>query len=80
MFLGSAFALTIITIDEADKKLADKNYKEAIELCNKCMILIKENNEGKLASIILSDIAYNMLRQIEIKERKSADFLWTKEK
>lgn len=56
-----------------------KEYKEAIELCNKCMILIKENNEGKLASIILSDIAYNMLRQIEIKERKSADIKLAKE-
>ena len=52
---------------------ARKEYEEAIELCNKCMNLIKENNEGKLAAIILSDIAYNMLRQVENAERESAD-------
>lgn len=81
IFGGNTRHLKIITLSSLSRTYGSKKeYEKANELCRKALNMAKAEDEGIIAEGILTDITWNILRQIERNERKKEDDMIAKKK
>ena len=74
IFGGNTEHLRIITIRSLSRTYGSmKDYKKANELSKIALEMALEENEGIVAEEILTDMVWNVLRQIECREREEGD-------
>lgn len=81
IFGGNITHLKIITLSGLARAYGSKKeYDKANELSKEALNMVKAEDEGIIAEGILTDITWNVLRQIERNERKKEDVMIAKKK